>query len=60
MADLKNIEDSHKEPESINMMKTTTEMIDFLNNVEDKLSSYLGCKGVPLSYLIRTYIKMKE
>jgi len=30
MAELKNMEDSHKEPESINMMKTTTEMIDFL------------------------------
>jgi len=56
MSEFKKIEESYKDSESVVPINTTTEMVEFLNNVDDKLFTYRGCKGAPLSYLIRKNI----
>jgi len=50
MAQLKLIQDSHKEPDSVPIIKGPYDMVEFLSSLDDKLSQYRGTKGVPLTY----------
>ena len=53
MAKLKIIIDSHSNPVKMLEIHNTTLMQDFLNSLEDFLTQFRRCKGVPLIYLIR-------
>ena len=48
---------SYKDPEVVPPIKNNLAMVEFLNSIEDKLVPYRGCKGVPLSYLIRDSVE---
>ena len=52
MSQLKSLEDSHTEPTKFYPIKTTSEIVEFLNTLDKKISVYCGCNGAPLSYLV--------
>jgi len=52
MAELKQVQKAHKEPESIAIVKNLTDMTAFLLSLDDKLWRYRSSKDFPLTYLI--------
>ena len=52
-AQLQNILKSHVEPTELPVLDSHEQMHKFLTNMEDTLTPYLGCKLVPITYVVR-------
>jgi len=53
MVQLKSIQGSHKEPDSVPIIKGPYNMVALLSSLDDKLPQYWGIRGILLTYLIR-------